>query len=108
MHISDIGQIHLEMFTRVRGYATVSALTAFGHSQPRLKVHIHGALNVGCTREEIVEVIIQIAVYAGFPAALKNGMFAAKEVFSGRDKNDLGRMILARPGIGRSGRHGEK
>jgi alkylhydroperoxidase/carboxymuconolactone decarboxylase family protein YurZ len=33
----------------------------------------------GCKREEIVEVIIQMAVYAGFPAAL-NGMFTAKEV----------------------------
>ena len=107
MHISDIGQIHLEMFTRVRGYATVAALTAFGHAQPRLKVHIHGALNVGCTREEIVEVIIQMAIYAGFPAA-SNGMFAEKAVFSERDKNDLGQMILERPGIGRSGRHGEK
>ncbi len=57
-----------------------AALTALGHAQPQLKVHLHGALNVGCTREELVEVIIQMAVYAGFPAAL-NGMATAKEVF---------------------------
>jgi 4-carboxymuconolactone decarboxylase len=37
-------------------------------------------LNVGCTEQEIVEVLMQMAVYAGFPAAL-NGLFAAKEVF---------------------------
>ncbi|MBZ0165227.1 MAG: carboxymuconolactone decarboxylase family protein, partial [Candidatus Omnitrophica bacterium] len=37
------------------------------------------ALNAGCTKEEIVEVIMQMAVYAGFPAAL-NGLFAAQEV----------------------------
>jgi len=49
-----------------------------------LTVHIHGALNVGCKPEEIVEVIIQMAVYAGFPAAL-NGMFVAKEVFTERE-----------------------
>jgi 4-carboxymuconolactone decarboxylase len=55
-----------------------------GNAQPQLKVHIHGALNVGCTREEVVEVIIQMAVYAGFPSAL-NGIFAAKEVFAERD-----------------------
>jgi 4-carboxymuconolactone decarboxylase len=67
-----------------REIATVAALTALGNAQPQLKVHIHGALNVGCTREEVVEVIIQMAVYAGFPAAL-NGMFAAKEVFKERD-----------------------
>jgi 4-carboxymuconolactone decarboxylase len=67
-----------------REIATVAALTAMGNAQPQLKVHIHGALNVGCTREEVIEVIIQMAVYAGFPAAL-NGIFAAKEVFAERD-----------------------
>ncbi|MEO1521381.1 MAG: carboxymuconolactone decarboxylase family protein [Cyanobacteria bacterium J06633_2] len=67
-----------------REIATIAALAALGNAQLQLKVHIHGALNVGCTREEIVEVMIQMAVYAGFPAAL-NGIFAAKEVFAERD-----------------------
>lgn len=66
-----------------REIAVVAALTALGHAAPQLKVHVHGALNVGCTREEVVEVIMQMAVYAGFPAAL-NGLFAAKEVFAER------------------------
>jgi len=70
-----------------REIAVVAALTALGNAVPQLKVHIHGALNVGCTRQEVVEVIMQMAVYAGFPAAL-NGLFAAKEVFKERD--DLG------------------
>ena len=64
-----------------RQIATVAALTAMGTALPQLKVHIHGALNLGWTREEIVEVIMQMAVYAGFPAAL-NGLAAAKEVFA--------------------------
>ena len=68
-----------------REIATVAALTALGNAAPQLKVHIHGALNVGWTDTEIVEVIMQMAVYAGFPAAL-NGMFAAKEVFAERQK----------------------
>jgi len=67
-----------------REIATVAALTAMGTAAPQLKVHIHGALNVGCTRREIIEVMIQMAIYAGFPAAL-NGLFAAKEVFDQRD-----------------------
>jgi 4-carboxymuconolactone decarboxylase len=71
-----------------REIAVVAALTALGNAKPQLKVHIHGALNVGCTREEVVEVIIQMAVYAGFPAAL-NGIFAAKEVFRERDEEGL-------------------
>ncbi|WP_226876505.1 carboxymuconolactone decarboxylase family protein [Microbulbifer hainanensis] len=66
-----------------REIATVAALTAMGNAAPQLKVHIHGALNVGCSPEEVIEVIIQMAVYAGFPAAL-NGAFAAQEVFSER------------------------
>ncbi len=63
-----------------RELATVAALTALGHCAPQLNVHINGALNVGCQPDEIVEVILQMAVYAGFPAAL-NGMFVAKDVF---------------------------
>ncbi len=66
-----------------REIAVIAALTALGNATPQLKVHIHGALNVGCTKEEVVEVIMQMAVYAGFPAAL-NGLFAAKEVFNER------------------------
>ena len=66
-----------------REIATVAALTAMGHAAPQLKVHVHGALNVGCTREEIVEVMMQMAVYAGFPAAL-NGLFIAQDVFKER------------------------
>ncbi|MFT3784417.1 MAG: carboxymuconolactone decarboxylase family protein [Nibricoccus sp.] len=69
---------------RDREIATVAALTALGHAQPQLKVHINGALNVGCTRAEVIEIIIQMAVYAGFPAAL-NAAFSAKEVFADRD-----------------------
>ncbi|HEX7987717.1 MAG TPA: carboxymuconolactone decarboxylase family protein [Duganella sp.] len=65
---------------KVRELAVVAALTALGNAAPQLKVHIHGARNVGCSQEEIVEIIMQMAVYAGFPAAL-NGLFAAKEVF---------------------------
>ena len=68
---------------RDREIATVAALTAMGNATPQLKVHIEAALNVGLTREEIVEVMIQMAVYAGFPAAV-NGLFAAKEVFAAR------------------------
>jgi 4-carboxymuconolactone decarboxylase len=67
-----------------RELATIAALTALGTCSPQLNVHINGALNVGCKPEEITEVIIQMAVYAGFPAAL-NGMFVAKEVFIERE-----------------------
>ncbi|WP_090551790.1 carboxymuconolactone decarboxylase family protein [Paraburkholderia caballeronis] len=66
---------------RAREIATIAALTALGNAGPQLKVHIAAGLNVGLDRREIVETIIQMAVYAGFPAAL-NGLFAAKDVFA--------------------------
>lgn len=69
-----------------REIATVAALTAMGDTKPELKDHIKGALNVGCNRNEIIEVIIQMAVYAGFPRAI-NGINTAKEVFEELDKS---------------------
>ncbi len=60
--------------------ASIAATVARGTMLPQLKVHIRAALNVGCSRAEIVEVIILMAVYAGFPAAL-NGIEAVREVF---------------------------
>ena len=63
-----------------REIATIAALTAIGDTKPELKDHIKGALNVGCNRQEVIEVIIQMAVYAGFPRAI-NGINIAKEVF---------------------------
>jgi 4-carboxymuconolactone decarboxylase len=68
---------------RSRQLATVAALTALGNAQPQLEVHIAGALNVGCKPQEIIEVILQMAVFAGFPAAI-NALNVAREVFRTR------------------------
>ena len=72
-----------------REMITVAALTALGNAAPQLKFHINAALNVGCSRKEIVEIMIQMAVYAGFPAAL-NGALAAEEVFAAREEPTAG------------------
>jgi len=63
-----------------RELITIASLTTLGYAKDQLKAHVDNALNVGCTKEEIIEVIMQMAIYAGFPAAL-NGLFAAKEMF---------------------------
>ena len=56
---------------KTREMLTVAALTVLGYPQAELKEHIQGALNVGCTPDQILEIILQMAVYAGFPAALE-------------------------------------
>ena len=71
---------------RQKEIAVVAALTAMGTATPQLKVHIQAALNVGCSPEELVEVIMQMAVYSGFPCAL-NGMSILKEVLKEKNLN---------------------
>jgi 4-carboxymuconolactone decarboxylase len=68
---------------RSRQFATIAALTALGNAPPQLRVHIQGALNVGCKPQEIIEVIMQMAVFAGFPAAI-NALNVARDVFTAR------------------------
>ena len=70
---------------RMRELITVAALTALGNAPAQLASHVEGALNAGCSREEVREAIIQIAVYAGFPAAL-NGLYTARDVFRRLDQ----------------------
>ena len=69
--------------TRDRSLVTVSQLAALGKTE-ELKAHLRGALNVGLTREELVEMLMQTAVYAGVPAAV-NALNAAAEVLADPD-----------------------
>jgi alkylhydroperoxidase/carboxymuconolactone decarboxylase family protein YurZ len=55
--------------TRDRSLITVCMLAALGHLE-ELKAHLAGALNVGLTRAELIEALMQVAVYAGVPAAV--------------------------------------
>jgi 4-carboxymuconolactone decarboxylase len=66
-----------------RQLATVAALAALG-AGAQLKPHLKAALNVGWRRDELVEVLMQMALYGGFPAAL-SALAAAKEAFAERD-----------------------
>jgi 4-carboxymuconolactone decarboxylase len=66
----------------------ISGLCALGFAAEEMKSHINMGLNSGLTRQEILEVFIQLAVYAGFPAAV-NATFIAKEVFDSRDAKGL-------------------
>ncbi|MHA6910279.1 carboxymuconolactone decarboxylase family protein [Ralstonia pseudosolanacearum] len=85
---------------RERELATIAALTALGNAAPQLGVHIEAGLNVGLTREEITETVLQMALYAGFPAAL-NGMFAAKAVFAAQDAAGAAGVAAAGPSVRR-------
>ena len=57
---------------RDRSLCTVAQLAALGKTE-ELKAHLAGALNLGITRDELIEVLMQTSQYAGIPAALNAG-----------------------------------
>lgn len=71
---------------RRKELAMVAAAAARGTMRPQLKVHAHAGLNVGLSRQELTELAMQMAGYAGFPAAL-NALAALREVYAEADAN---------------------
>jgi 4-carboxymuconolactone decarboxylase len=69
---------------KTRSMLNLAMLTALGKPH-ELKLHVRGALNNGCTRDEIAEVLLQAGVYAGVPAAV-DAFRNAREVFAEIDK----------------------
>ena len=57
------------------------AMLAVLNRPHELRTHLRGALNNGVTREEIREVLLQVGVYAGIPAAV-DSFRVAREVFA--------------------------
>ena len=84
-HVSTVfGGIYAResLSRRERQIATIAALTALGgQTRGQLKVHINGALATGMEPKEICEVILQMALYGGFPAMI-NALNSALEVFT--------------------------
>jgi 4-carboxymuconolactone decarboxylase len=71
------------MALKTREMLTVAMLAAMGTAPSQLEFHMRAALNTGVTRGEIVEIVLQVAVYAGVPAAM-NAITAAKSAFASR------------------------
>src|SRR6478736_744862 len=65
---------------RSRSLCTVAQLAALGRTD-ELKAHLYGALNLGIKREELIEVLMQTACYAGVPAAV-TALTAAAEILN--------------------------
>jgi 4-carboxymuconolactone decarboxylase len=70
---------------RTKLLAMIAILASAGNRTATLRLHLAGALARGVTREEIIEVMIQLSVYRGFPSAL-NAFSVAKEVFAAAER----------------------
>lgn len=66
---------------KTRELTIIASCVTLGHAIPQLKAHVEAALKVGATQQEIVEVIMQTALYAGFPA-VSNAFLAIKDIFA--------------------------
>ena len=64
---------------QTRSLINVAMLTALNRPH-EVRLHVRGALHNGCTREEIIEVLLQTAIYCGVPAAI-DSVRIAREVF---------------------------
>ena len=77
-----VGREGLDLKTREM--LTVASLVSLGNAMPQLQLHMRAALNVGVTPKELLEVVIQMAVYAGVPACM-NGLTAYREAMAATD-----------------------
>jgi len=75
-----------QLSRRDRSMIVIAILSAF-RADDELHAHVHGGLSHGLSREEIEEVILQVAGYAGFPAAMHATRIATR-VFRTRDKTE--------------------
>jgi len=66
-----------------REIVAIASLATMGGCDPQLETHVHGALNVGLTKDEVVEVVMTLVPYIGFPKAL-NAMAVVKRVMEKR------------------------
>lgn len=64
---------------KTRSLINIGMLAALNRSH-ELAIHVQGALNNGCTREEIQEVLLQVGVYCGAPAAVEGFQVAAEVI----------------------------
>jgi 4-carboxymuconolactone decarboxylase len=69
---------------RTRSLVTIGMMVALNRPD-ELKLHLNAAFNNGVTREEIKEVLLQVAIYCGVPAA-NSAFHLAQDVFEARDR----------------------
>ena len=85
LHITGVLYARGKIPHRTRQLVAVAGLTALEKTD-ELRMHIWAALNVGCTKEEIAEVMFQMSTYAGMPA-VNSALRVFKEVLELRERD---------------------
>lgn len=77
---------------RSRELVAISSLATIGDTGPHLRIHIRAALGLGITKPEIIEVLMQTAIYAGFPAAL-NALSSCHDLLTDEQPRHAARRV---------------
>jgi len=59
----------------------IASCVTLGHAEPQVRAHVEAALAIGATKQQIVEVILQLTFYAGGPA-VRNALVSLKDVLT--------------------------
>jgi 4-carboxymuconolactone decarboxylase len=71
---------------RQRELIAIASLVTMGDCERQLETHVHGAFNVGLTQGEVLEAVMTLIPYVGFPKAL-NALAVVKRVVDKRARN---------------------
>jgi 4-carboxymuconolactone decarboxylase len=71
---------------RSRELIAIAVLAATGTAGPQLRMHVESAARVGLTKADIIEILIQVSLYVGFPASL-NALASCHDLLT--DENGL-------------------
>lgn len=77
---------------RSREIVAISSLATLGDTGPHLRIHVRAALGIGITKAEIIEILMQTAIYAGFPAAL-NALSSCHDLLTDEQPYHVARRI---------------
>jgi 4-carboxymuconolactone decarboxylase len=69
----------LDLLTRQ--FVLIASCVTLGHAEPQVRAHVEAALAIGATKQQIVEVILQLTFYAGGPA-VRNSLVSLKDVLA--------------------------
>ena len=72
-----MGRPGLDLLTRQ--FVLIASCVTLGNAEPQLRAHVEAALKIGATKQQIVEVILQLTFYAGGPA-VRNSLVSLRDL----------------------------
>jgi 4-carboxymuconolactone decarboxylase len=92
---------------RSRELVAISSLATLGDTGPHLRIHIRAALGLGVAKGEVIEMLMQTAIYAGFPAAL-NALSSCHDLLTDECPRQAAKRVTEHQNVATLPRAGDK